>query len=112
MKRDILLFLFIVAFVACSCAMSPKILGKWRISPNDEGNRGTMEFRTDGTFFIIDEKSNQEGSGKYLLENGDRIVLEIYGNDLMCETFQYRLKKDELSLTNTEGKTLKFKREK
>ncbi len=78
----LIMLLLIGPFVLFSCASNPNVSGKWI---NTE-NKGTIEFRGDGTFSGVDNMG-AAFKGNYTVNNGN-IELEVTHTDIMRETMQ------------------------
>ncbi len=107
MKRDKSNFtlIFWVSVFLClwmiSCAMTPKVVGKWK----EIGKDATLEFFKDGSFKAVDNQG-MAVSGKYTLLKDGKVRFEIsqQGSSSEIVTGKISIQKDELTLSSEEGK--------
>ena len=110
MKKEIsLLILLILSVVMLSaCIQKPEaaINGKW------ECGTETIEFFKDGTVIIDSEKDSMSMGGKYKFVDDDRIRIDLGGLGALAGPIIYKvsISKDELILTDRDGKASKYKR--
>lgn len=107
MKRDksnLILFFWVSVFLfllIMSCAMTPKVVGKWR----EIGKDATLEFFKDGSFKAVDNQG-MAVSGKYTLLKDEKVKFEILypGSSPDIVTGKLIVRKDELILSSEEDK--------
>jgi hypothetical protein len=76
------ILIIIVSSVLFSCASKPNVFGRWL----SVENKGTIEFKEDGTFVGVDNMG-ATFIGNYIINNG-KIKLEITHTNIMRETIQ------------------------
>jgi hypothetical protein len=87
-----------------SCSKSgDSIVGKWEV---DDG-AGTLEFLKDGTFKSAGP-IDQALEGKYTLVEGNRIKIEPVGFKPVIS--QFAVSGDELTLTHSDNRIVKYRR--
>ena len=77
-----LILFVLVALAFFSCAPKSNVVGKWA----NIKDRGTIEFREDGTFGGVDNMG-ATFTGNYMIDN-DNIRLEITHSNIMREAIQ------------------------
>ncbi len=83
MKSSLLRLAIAVAFMLASCASKPSEIGKWRST----GDAGTIEFRKDGTFVIVDNMGSTS-LGNYLIDENEGIKLTITRTDILRKNME------------------------
>lgn len=95
------------ATLLVSCSSKSSIVGKWQEIGSDDR---TMEFFKDGTISDISGDGMSLG-GKYSFVDDDRIKVELDGIAALRGSMIFRvsISGGELSLTDPEGKILKYR---
>lgn len=103
----VILSLFLILFAACTPSLEKKIIGKW----NETDGSEKIEFFKDGTIIISENSLNM--SGKYLFLDKNRIKIELSGIGMLAgaQTCTIEIINEQLTVTDSSGKTTVYRRE-
>lgn len=110
MMRAITQLLFLILssllLISCSSNLESQIIGKWKEIDGTE----TIEFFKDGTVSVVDEDMPMGGDYKFVDDGHLRIELGGLGALVGPMVFTVSISKNELSLTDANGKVSKYRR--
>jgi hypothetical protein len=82
-NRSVFLMVIVVAFGLTACTSTTNIVGKWQ-SIHDSG---TIEFKSDGRFVIVDNMS-ATSKGNYKITEKNNLSRELTHSNIMKESIQ------------------------
>ena len=105
-SQSFCLLLLTLFLVSCSSKPENAILGKWKEIDKTE----TIEFFKDGTVSVVDKGMSMGGNYKFI--DDDHLRLELGGLGALAGpmVFTVSVSKNELTLTNPQGKVSKYRR--